>query len=344
MWFRKSLAVLLLIIALPVINLTIGLFLVDRTVFQADFWTSRFEGERITEQLVTAIPGMLVIAFAQGQGEAKLPFRTSELEAALADQGLEPIFRNYFNRTIQETLRYVKSETETFDLELDLAELKTKVVTALETAISRHLENLPPCTPEQLKALQAAPDKLDCRPADATGQQIQQMFSQGLREQASILPDSYNLNQLVKSSNQSHWEAARRAYEFVRLGERAGLIASGLILLLVTLLIWKPWTAVVRWLATAFIFPTLLILGLGTVAALAGLFLRGYLQILPKEFKPIGISAIEAVFGGLRNQFLLAGAVMAGAIILGYLLTRITKRREAIAAPVSKPNYLVSRK
>lgn len=334
---RKILAVLFILIFIPVFLITLVTFNAKSTILNPDFYKKQFSKEKIYSQLVnTSLPSLLTGLF---QGDKETFINSEQLEV-LVQETIKPEWLEAQITIILEGLSsYLKGKTATLEGKISLVELKKSLVPAFNKAMTEGWKDLPECTPEQMKNLERK-DKdmtsLECLPPDFDAEELNQQLS--LNEEdlgINQIPDDYDLNQLItgpqEPGQKNILETIRKTLVYIKTGLYILVGLCLFLLIIIALLIWKPFSSILKWLATALLIPAGLLLIFALLSHFSSLaFIKGFLGTLPIQF----LTLIDLLAATLIQPFFINLEIVSGIIILLAIIVFIVAHYLAKKNPV----------
>ena len=100
-----------------------------------------------------------------------------------------------------------------------------------------------------------------------------------------------------------------------------------MLIILIALLIFKPASLVLRWIATPLLISAAVIGLLALATFSADAVVLGYAAVLPAGLKPVATGAVGAIVGGIRNSLFVSSGGLGISALLGYLGAFILSRK-----------------
>lgn len=319
---RKALAVILIIIFIPILFLTIIGWNLKLTILNPIYWTNSLEKSGIYEKIYDIAPKYLLQMFSEGQS-SKLPISEEEVKKLLKENLSADYLKSNLEETITQVLGYLNGQYSTIQKKVDLAPIKKGVENLTSSFLQSQLEALPECKSTK----EFNPEKMNCRPPGYSLEQIKEKISsQGPSQEENLfanIPDSFDLGNLLM--NYPALSSAARFVNFFKLGLYIASAVAIFFLLLIGLLIFRPLSSLLKWLATALLIPGILIAGLALASTSLILFASGFFLTLPADLKAIVSDLVASLVKGFSFNLYLASAILAGLTLIFYILAKVLK-------------------
>lgn len=225
----------------------------------------------------------------------KAPVTRDMPESPIPAQNYENIFLDAFPEgwleqqiggVIDEFFTWLYSDQQTLTLEISFGEAKQNLRRSMGENLKKSAEEIPPCTADQIKELEKGADDIICLPPGATEEELENFANQFLEEETAedffqTLPEEINVIEMIDDSRRKTFEAVPQETiygqkefkptmeylndfrDFVHLAFLIlYLITGGLVVLLIIigLMVWKPFFSVLKTIGTTLFVPSVIIL------------------------------------------------------------------------------------
>ncbi len=261
--FRKILAVLLGIIFFFLFALVLYGYNVKYVFLKPTIYKELLEKGQITNVVSSLVVSSLQKSQAQSNQSQKDKQSTMPINPEMIGQALTDIvnragLEKEVGRVVDNFFIWLYSDKPNPDLSISLQGLKQSLQPEMQKIVKQILLQLPPCTPAELKASKGEPN--GCLPPNMKEADLNKLVSEMLPASTfKDIPDSFNL--VTLNQNQASTSAAganpqalaisslNKMRDYVHLGFLILNVATGLLILLlilIGLLIWRPFSAILK--------------------------------------------------------------------------------------------------
>lgn len=330
MWFRKLLSVILIIILVPLIIINVLVYSLKTTLLNPLYLESNLVQNHVYENIInTALP--LVANSLTQEGQVDKEVNIDDL-VFIVQKSISPIWlEDQFNTIFTQFNNYLIGKSNNINIVINLKDLKTSLTDGFSQFTQEGIKNLPTCTDEQMTKLDENNRQLDCLPEGFSKDEItkstKEMFSSGKSDNMfSQFPDEYNLGDLLMQSQGPTLQTARTFYGYLKLGLLLLTIINLIILTLIGLLIWKPPSSLIKWVSSAIIIPSILLLIPSAFGYLASNIVSPNFGFnLPGEFNTIISTLIINLIRPLDIKIIIISGSGVLLAIIGYTIAHFLR-------------------
>lgn len=331
-FIRKFLAVILIIVATLLIIVNVLVYGLKTTLLNPLYLESNLVQNHIYENIIdTALP--LVANSLTQEGQIDKQVNIDDL-VFIVQKSISPLWlEDQFNTTFNEFNNYIIGKSNNIDIVIDLKDLKTSLTDGFSQFTQKGIESLPTCTDEQMTKLDENNRQLNCLPEGFSKDEItkstKEMFSSGKSDNMfSQFPDEYNLGDLLMQSQGPTLQTARTFYGYLKLGLLLLTTINLIILTLIGLLIWKPANSLIKWVSSAIIIPSILLLIPSAFGYLASNIVSPNLGFnLPGEFNDIISSLVVNLIKPLDIKIIIISGSGVLLAIVGYIIAHFLGKK-----------------
>lgn len=330
MWFRKILAVILIIIFVPTFVITIIAWDVKTTFLNPNFLINQFSKNNLYENIKNVAIDSLVKTLIESNSSQDLKeIRTDELAQNLKNDISSEWLKTQTETSLRAIYNYIYGKTSTIQATIDLKPVKNALDKSLNNAMQKSVMDLPEC---QTSNTQSNPENANCRPLGMTSEQIQKEINKSNQSNiSSTVPDNYDLSALSASGKLGPLGSARQMVGYFSL---ALYILTALCIFnlgLIALLIFKPVFSLLRWLATALIIPSALLFSAIFGNFLLAAFLKTSNWNLPADVGNLLNGLLSSLFSSTLTASIILNVILLAIPIGLYILASILEKRSKIA-------------
>lgn len=308
----------------------------------------------ISESLDQAIK----TAQAENGTEFNLPISSSEIgevvEQAIPQKWLEDEVGGLLDRFFT----WFYSDQETLDLTISFVPVKAGLEDALIQITEKTVQNIPSCTSDQLQKLQAGDQSVLCLPPGTSPRELEQSLnavSQNPEFQSLLesIPSEFNILEMIDQSKSKNNAASKSSLDYlIDFRNYAhfiflilNLLTASLFVLLVViaLLTWRPFSSVLKAVGTAILIPSLLVFLSSGAALILARFMKlsRFLTLNPSgstpAFNPAILDGVSEIINLLFSRLNLCKVIESGIAIFFALVLiicgAIFKRKKPAPLP-----------
>lgn len=268
MWFRKLLAAIIIVIFIPLFIINILVFSLKTTLLNPLYIQQNFEKNNTYEKIINyGLPLLAESVTKEGNQLIKTDDLVVVIKESISTQWLEDQSSNFFSQFNN----YLVNNKEEIVFNLDLKDFKSSLSDGLNQFSQERINDLPTCTDQEIANMDKNNRQLNCLPENFSKSEVsdavKQMFSgnnsQGMLAQ---IPNEYDLGKYLMGRYGSQLDTVKSAYKYLSLGIFIISAVNLLLLILISLVIWKPFKSVLKWDATAILIPSGLLVIISTIA------------------------------------------------------------------------------
>ncbi|MFW6143809.1 MAG: hypothetical protein ACOC4Z_02760 [Patescibacteria group bacterium] len=233
---KKFFSVVLSLIFLFVLFLTTLAFSLENTLFQSDFHTRNFKKINLYQTAATEIVPSLLTQNEESPLE-QMPLTEEDLGEIIQQSIPEPWLQSEVEGNLDNAFAYLKGKEKTLDLSINLTPVKSSLAEDFAQNLLHKLQELPPCSQEQMLAMQSGEvDKLECLPPQAAQGDMEQQLSRQFSGMTEEIPEEINLSEQLPADAEAQLEKIQDGYQIFNMA-RWSLLGLTVGLFLILLLI-----------------------------------------------------------------------------------------------------------
>lgn len=339
--FGRALAALFAILFVVTAPAALLASTAERTLLRPGAYKQALARRQVYERL----PGLLgeasrelLTGAAAGEAEDGPPpdlfahLTPADLEAALAELLPAGWLREQVEGLLDGTFAFLRGEVEAPELTLSLSAVRDGLQGEVGARLAERLvASWPPCTPEELRALQrGGGDMVLCRPPESFVPTIEADVRAGLAEMGAGLPETLNLGAGLDEGGDVRSEELRMVRQIAE-GARLSLLFPAALLGLVALAGARARAGLFRWWGVPLLLAGLLGLAVAAgirPAAAEALAMPEVAEALAGVPEPVALLALELVQDVL-GSFARAAGVTAGGVAAAGVLLLVASRATA---------------
>lgn len=326
--FRRILAVIVIILFVPTFIITIISWDVKTTFLNPNFLINQFAKNNLYENIKNVATDSLVKTLIEGDKSGDLKqFDANILSQNLKNNVSSEWLKAQTELSLKAIYDFVLEKTTTIKASIDLKPVKIALDKSFNDALEKSMMNLPECP----SSSQSNEINESCRPASMTLEETRQEINKSNENISSIIPDTYDLSTLSTADNLGPLGSIRQILGYFSL---ALYILTALCILdlgLIALLIFKPVYSMLRWLATALIIPSILLLSALFGNVLLSEFLKTSNWNLPQDVGNLLNSTISSLSSSTLVQSIILNVILLIIPIGLYIWSAVLEKRAKIA-------------
>lgn len=326
---RKILAVVLIIIFVPVFMSTILAWDSHFTVLNSHYLAAQIDKSGIYDRFLDLAPKYIGDQIKANNKDQSLPASISTAEA-------ENVFKEQFSRDwlklnteliLNQTFNYLNGQSSTIDAKIDGVHVKNGLQDFIFAYVKSQVEALPVCKSGESQSV----GNITCRPADETPDQLARNITDSIFSQKDSpfanINDNYDVGNYLTNSAPVSLAMIRQNIHNFNLSLYLLTLLSIILLAGIGLLIFRPLSSVLRYMATALLIPGILLL-----FSVLGSLSFPYLAKIPINNLPRDLTdslknlALAIGSGYFLNVLYISLALILISIIL-YILAAVFKRK-----------------
>lgn len=325
---RKTLAVLLIILFVPIFIVTIIGWSLKSTILNPSYLSHQLEKNNIYGELISSAPKFLLQTLSQ-EGGATIPLTEQDITSAIKESISNNWLKINSELVINQVLNYINGKSNLIQASIDLRQIKSGLDKFQTTYLKAQISALPECSGSS----QSSSGNLSCRPKNTSVDQLlETMNGDPNSKQESLsknIPDTWEIGSILMPENKpSTLTQIRQFVSYFNLGWSIIAISSIILLILIGLLIFKPLTSLLRWLATTLIIPGLLLLSSAAANLVISTFIKGSTWNLPADLSNLANKILMSLLSGFANNILYISIGLIIIAIIFYVLAAIIKPKQ----------------
>ncbi|MCL5795285.1 MAG: hypothetical protein M1338_02920 [Patescibacteria group bacterium] len=325
---RKSVAVFLIILFVPIFILTVIGWSLKSTVLNPNHLSKQLDKNNIYDQVLNSAPKILLQTLSQGKDQPQqLPLNEQDIANAVKESVTRDWLKINAQLVISEVLNYLNGKSNQIQATIDLKQIKSGLEKFQITLLKAQVSTLPECTSSTQTNNN---NDLNCRPKNMSVDQLLVEINKNPESKqenlASGIPDTWNIGTILNPQNgPSTLTPIRQFISFFNIGWIAAAITSAVLFILIALLIFKPLPSLLRWLATTLLIPGILLLSSATANLIISAFIKGSTWNLPAGLSDLANKLVAAVLSGFANRITYISIGIILIAIIFYIIAVIIK-------------------
>lgn len=323
---RKFFAVLLIIVLFPLLIINILVYSINSTILNPIYLQNKLSSNHVYEKVIET--GLPILASGIGQNSGLGNVINSDDLVKIAQKTINPnLLESQFNIIFQGLNKYLTNQSSDFVANLDLTQLKKDFSNNFTDYVNQSVANLPPCSQADIAQMKDN-QSIKCLPPGISKNEIIKNNNQ-TDEVLNTLPDQYDLGKSIMQKGNAQLETIKRVTNYLNLGIIFLTSFNILALLLIGLLIWKPAASLIKWVSSAIIIPSSLILfgstfGYISTKIISPTFSLGL--VLPVEGRAILNTIVFSIIGPLQIRIIIISGSLTTLAIIGYVIAHFINK------------------
>lgn len=332
---RKFLAVLFIVIFIPLFIINILVFGLKTTILNPLYLQDKFSTSGVYEKVIEAALPLLVDSLSKGENKSE-QINTDILFKAASNSLDAQWLESQFDLIFEEFDKYLKNTSDTLKIKIDLKEVKKEFANNFSASATQGIENLPECSQQELEKMNQGNRQLQCLPPGFSKEDLskasKEMFSQNSQGNIlSQLPDEYDLGQLITQGYNPILVQAKIFFNYLNFGLAILTGFNALLLILIALLIYHPLPSILRWLSTALVIPSTILLLLAGLGYFSSNFIGSLLSSsLPTGLRETSQNVILALINPWQIKIALIASLAVLLAIIGYIIAHFLNKHLSV--------------
>jgi hypothetical protein len=322
---RKTLAVFLAIIFVPIFITTIVFISLKSTLLNQNFINTQLN----KNNAYTSVTNIALDVFQQQLAPQEESQTTNILFSNLSTIVKQKLPADYLKSQLEPVINgffaYLKGTSSQFSQTIDLKPFKAAVSSATLQNLDEQLKNLATRKSQQ----DYNSNTLNCIPANMSAQDIKDQWEKLIKEKNFLqsIPDNLNVGTTNSPNSTQTLNQSKQFYNYLQIAFVVFLFISIILFICIGLLIFKPASSLLNWLATILLIPGTILFFSVFGNYLVTMFLKGSSWNLPAETSAVLNNLIGSLIKGFIGNIAIYASILVVLAVIMYIISAIIKKR-----------------